>query len=1184
MLSWSDAVTGPVSVASHTEYDGLDRKQFVYDAYQTDLERKTEYQYDAQSNLLSEVGPEGRTVSYRYDERNRVKKLITPATVDGLATDTLQKYDGLGNVVWLQNRRDQVTQTVYDELYRPILVTDAKQQSISTSYGEVGQVKTQTDKRGIIRETYYDQLYRVTEQYVNDNQGKRFLLLANDYDLELDPQNRNGLRKNKTTDANGNDVICVLDFRGNAIRTTLPGDGQAGYAAADMVNHYDRTGLLERSIDAAANETAYTYYADGSVKTVTNAEQEATAYDYDVFGNQALVTKPKGTRQRLSYDERGRLASVEDHLGNLSRFEYDVNSNLRHQYTPAANDSGENHVEYVYDTLNRKRQHIQYKSQGNLVTLYSYDAEGNLTGLIDAKGQAFAYGYDELNRETSRSYPAGGDLVSIGTSYDANNNVERITETKAGGVIEITDHNYDLLNRLEVRNQRGHIVSYAYDFNGNRTGVTAPGGNTRYTFDSRNRLHTAVANTHTTTYTYLQNGWLDTVAQGNGTGVDYDYDTVGRVTNILNTAAGGAELSRFEYDYDDNGNRIQQIETQNGFAADKVVTTGYIYDDLDRLESYTHNTSGTTPSVESHSYTFYPSYDRKTETVVKDGVTLQDRSYTYDETHWVSTIVEAAPGKAGTITYLYDANGNTQAKTNTTGDGPASTLFNYNQRNQLKSVATGAAGSEAGQGQYDYNYAGMRIRHLGSERGDIEYIYDDKSIIDEVVNGTNTEVAHYRYGDRLLSLETGGAEQFYHYASLGTTANLTDASGQNQVAYRVDPYGEITKQEGESVNRQVFTGHEHDTETGLIYMKARFYDPDIGRFLTQDTYLGENGTPPSLHRYLYAYGNPTINIDPDGHAVCQVNGAFTDKCGADDKVLITDSGRSTKHDVETPALTEEDKAAIEEDRRSSAAEGVAHWRRHCEYYNCNYENDGPPLTKEDKNLSDGEFANGTLGQQQLRVAHEKGKQMAAYGEAALTVAAPPSSAEELGYYVATGGAGYVVYKVGSKFYKVLKPRKGKPGDGSDIPYDSRNVRDHYVAKDGADNVSSTTVPPLNAKNVKLAGQRHPVTGIVFDNKGFPIFDDIAAYDTRLNIDGFRSASYTRQMQMASEDLAQAIRKGQVSPGKFSEEQLNQINRGSSKIDGYTWHHHQDTGRMQLVPEFEHGKTGHLGWESMHKGQ
>src|SRR5690606_3925398 len=142
-------------------------------------------------------------------------------------------------------------------------------------------------------------------------------------------------------------------------------------------------------------------------------------------------------------------------------------------------------------------------------------------------------------------------------------------------------------------------------------------------------------------------------------------------------------------------------------------------------------------------------------------------TFTYDETNWIATITEAA-GTGGLITYTYDNNGNSTAKSDSTGEGPASTLFTYNSRNQLVGVAAGNTGSEVGRGAYHYNYQGMRIRHLGSARGDIEYVYDDKSIIDELGNSTTTQVAHYSYGDRLLSLTSGGVEQFYHYAALGT--------------------------------------------------------------------------------------------------------------------------------------------------------------------------------------------------------------------------------------------------------------------------------------------------------------------------------------------------------------------------------------------------------------------------------
>ncbi|MEE9338014.1 MAG: RHS repeat-associated core domain-containing protein, partial [Methylococcaceae bacterium] len=94
---------------------------------------------------------------------------------------------------------------------------------------------------------------------------------------------------------------------------------------------------------------------------------------------------------------------------------------------------------------------------------------------------------------------------------------------------------------------------------------------------------------------------------------------------------------------------------------------------------------------------------------------------------------------------------------------------------------------------------------------------------------------------------------------------LTNTLGTQQASYQYDAWGNSRGETGSSDNVFGFTGHEKDTETGLYYFKARYYDPDTARFLNQDSYLGDVNTPPSLHRYLYAYGNPTVWIDPDGH-------------------------------------------------------------------------------------------------------------------------------------------------------------------------------------------------------------------------------------------------------------------------------------------------------------------------------
>ena len=193
--------------------------------------------------------------------------------------------------------------------------------------------------------------------------------------------------------------------------------------------------------------------------------------------------------------------------------------------------------------------------------------------------------------------------------------------------------------------------------------------------------------------------------------------------------------------------------------------------------------------------------------------------------------------------------------------------FTYDSRDQLIQVIRGTAGSEEVLGHYDYNAYGFRVRHRFSERGDVDYYYDDTAVLEEHNATDGSLLAHYRYADRLLSLDTGTTAQYYHHDALGSTANLTTETGSVQVSYRLDPWGHIRTQSGTSVNRHIFTQQEHDLQTGLIYFGARYYDPDTARFITQDPYLGESSTPPSLHRYLYAYSNPTVYVDLLGYFV-----------------------------------------------------------------------------------------------------------------------------------------------------------------------------------------------------------------------------------------------------------------------------------------------------------------------------
>ncbi len=409
---------------------------------------------------------------------------------------------------------------------------------------------------------------------------------------------------------------------------------------------------------------------------------------------------------------------------------------------------------------------------------------------------------------------------------------------------------------MATTTQRGLLTSYTYDLNGNRTSVETPAGTTTYTYDDRNRLITATAD-GTTSYSYYPDGKKETVRHPNGTQATYSYDDANRIVSVLHSRTTDAgTISSYSYAYDANNNRTEQTEVQNGVSE----TTTYSYDALNRLKDFTVTGTGTTITAYS-----FEGYNRKTETVTADGAVTKQRTYHYDETDWLTGIDDSTDAdNAYTIAYSYDNNGNTLTKSNSSLTD-RNESFAYDALNRLVETKRGPPDSQSLLGRYDYNAAGLRVRHRNSSRGDVDYYYDESAVIEEHDATDDSLLAHYRYADQLISLDTGSAEQYYHHDAMGSTVNLTEPDGTLLVSYRLDPWGHIRNQTGTSVNRQIFTGQEHDTNTGLIYFGARYYDPDTARFITQDTYLGRIGTPPSLNRYLYAYANPTAYVDPNGN-------------------------------------------------------------------------------------------------------------------------------------------------------------------------------------------------------------------------------------------------------------------------------------------------------------------------------
>ena len=169
-------------------------------------------------------------------------------------------------------------------------------------------------------------------------------------------------------------------------------------------------------------------------------------------------------------------------------------------------------------------------------------------------------------------------------------------------------------------------------------------------------------------------------------------------------------------------------------------------------------------------------------------------------------------------------------------------------------------------GRFQYDFDGRRNLKIGEGVGDDtlrQYVYDDTSLLVEY-DDAGLQKAKYDYGsDRLVALTRADeGRRYFSLDGLRSVVNLTDDSGSAVAAYHLDAWGNFRfpSELAASKNRFAFTGHIYDSETGLYNAKARYFDPKLGRFLTQDSFLGNHDNPPSLHRYAYGFNNPLVYI------------------------------------------------------------------------------------------------------------------------------------------------------------------------------------------------------------------------------------------------------------------------------------------------------------------------------------
>jgi RHS repeat-associated protein len=309
------------------------------------------------------------------------------------------------------------------------------------------------------------------------------------------------------------------------------------------------------------------------------------------------------------------------------------------------------------------------------------------------------------------------------------------------------------------------------------------------------------------------------------------YDPASQVTQILHQlTATSTQINQAAYAYNPVGNRTS--------LTDKRGSQAFGYDQLDRLTSASH------PLLATPQAFAYDAVGNRTTggTVVNAGNQL-----TAD----------------ATFAYQYDDNGNLTRKTLlTTGNF---TAYTYDAENRLTKAEDFAAGTPTAIATSTYRYDGLGRRIEKVANGQTKrYIYDGEDILLEY-DGANVLQARYTHGpgiDEPIAVTKGGNTFFYHQDGLGTVTDLTDAAGATAKSYSYDAYGKILESPGTVDQPYTYTGREFDSESGLYYHRARYYDSATGRWLQKDPIGIEGG----LNLYSYTDDDPVNYIDPFGRS------------------------------------------------------------------------------------------------------------------------------------------------------------------------------------------------------------------------------------------------------------------------------------------------------------------------------
>jgi RHS repeat-associated protein len=784
-------------------------------------------EYDGSRRVIKQTDPMERVTKFEYGGTGGFK---TTTITEPNGSTTYERFNEAGEPLELIRAKgtaiEQKTTTEYNAAYEPTKRTDALGHSTIWEYNAEGDRTAEKDAEGDETKWTYDETHDVATE----------------------------------TSPKGEKTTYRRDLHGNVEAVERPAPGET---TQKWTFKHAENGDLESETDPLGRETKFEYDTYGDKKAETDAEGDKTTWGYNTDGYQTSEVSPRGNEEgakaaefetTTELDAQNRPIKVTDSLGHETKYAYDKDGNLETLTDPNGHatkstydaDNERTKVEAANGTTTEtaydSEGQVKSKTNGNgkttkyehnaleqlsetidpleRKTTREYDKAGNLEKLKDPEGRTTTFTYDKANRLTKKSY---SEVATHAVEYEYDKDSQVVKMVDGTGTTKTT---YDILGRpTEVENGNKEVVKYEYNLAGLTTKITYPNAKAvTQEFDKANRLSKVTDwLSHSTTFSYNRDSELKGATfPTEATDEDVsEYDRADRLSK--QTFKKGAEtLASLSYARAANGNL--ESTTQTGLPGE---SPSYEYDKADRL------TKGAGTTFE---------YDNAGNPKKIGATELK-----YDAASQLE--------KAGTTSYTFDKLGE---RTKASPEGGSATTYGYDQAGDLITVKR-----ETPKIEDSYGYDGNGLRQSEAISGTTKHLAWDtaESLPLLLYDGTN----YYVYGPEGLPIEqiTSETPTWVHHDQQGSTRLLTSQAGTTSGAYSFSPYGSTEGHTGTATSNLLYDGQYTSPDTGLIYLRARVYDPTTAQFMSVDPLIGFTG-----ETYGYAGQDPVNVADTDG--LCQV--------------------------------------------------------------------------------------------------------------------------------------------------------------------------------------------------------------------------------------------------------------------------------------------------------------------------